>query len=127
MCRQDIQKISAIIAFEKSYSDKTESHWKRFIEEVSRRSFTPDTDKLVAISSIARRAATSFEAPQGQPAYIAGLWSSIFVRQLNWRCRPGSCRMTDSYVAPSFSWASLNFDSTGIEHMETFEEVMCEL
>lgn len=107
------------------YPRDREKNWKRFVEELSRRHFTKETDKLVAISSLAKRSAAKFEVPEGQAAYIAGLWSSNFVCQLAWACIPGAVRMTDNYVAPSFSWASLNTDPKGVAHVEILEDTMC--
>jgi hypothetical protein len=101
-----------------------DTDWCRFTMEFSRRKFTKDTDKLIAISSLARIAASKFMAPEGQVAYIAGLWSCDFVRQINWVCNSG--QMTDGYVAPSFSWASLNCNPPGAWLRGGFEHELCQ-
>jgi hypothetical protein len=66
-------------------------------------SFTYETDKLVAISGIAR-------AMQGVigDRYVAGIWQSQLPSQLFWDVNALGTTSSKEYVAPSWSWASVN-------------------
>ncbi|KAI8649754.1 HET domain-containing protein [Fusarium keratoplasticum] len=99
--------------------------WESLAEEFSHRGFTKDTDKLVAISSLAKKLAPEFPAPNGQAAYVAGLWRSKLVQQLSWYVFDKLGRCPDNYIAPSFSWASLNFDEGGISFAPILTHFFC--
>ena len=72
-----------------------------------------ETDKLVAISGIAKQMKSTL-----QDDYIAGLWKRCFIHQLAWKVdRSLTARTIDSerysrrpktYTAPSWSWASID-------------------
>ncbi|KAH6854807.1 heterokaryon incompatibility protein [Chaetomium sp. MPI-CAGE-AT-0009] len=124
--------------------------WRDLVEEYSKRCLTKKTDKLSAISGLAK---LLMEAPQKrQPEiesgirvprltaddYKAGLWKSTFISDLAWRVVPPG--LEDSgpipYRAPSWSWASVDgpvqFPSPfpGREHVDelscTVDDVICE-
>jgi hypothetical protein len=88
--------------------------WATFVDNFSSCQLTVATDKLVAISGIAKTIQSGFEC-----RYFAGLWEADFVHQLGWRkisnfwatiqepAIPIFTRPTD-YIAPSWSWASIN-------------------
>lgn len=79
--------------------------WRKAVIDYSSRNLTHADDKLPAISGIASR----FAARSGLP-YIAGLWSENIILDLVWFRNPQlhPVPLPHDYVAPSFSWASIN-------------------
>jgi hypothetical protein len=76
--------------------------WNGIVSMYSRCKLTMENDKLVAISGIARKFGQAM-----RDEYLAGLWRRELPAQLLWyidrdfpRARP------ESYIAPSWSWAS---------------------
>lgn len=113
--------------------------WRSLVQEYSKRSLTKGTDKLSAISGLAKLAV---EAPQTQDPdvdnrgswadpppprltaddYKAGLWKSTFISDLTWcAVKPGSAyRGSIPYRAPSWSWASVD----GPVRFQDYENVL---
>lgn len=82
--------------------------WRALVEEYSDRSLTHKTDKLSAISGLAKMMAEATTA-NAAASYRAGLWMSEFVSNLTWRVEPlGESQGTDPWRAPSWSWASVD-------------------
>jgi len=77
--------------------------WYTLVEEYALRSLTFDHDKLPALSGLASRYQAAF--PDSQ--YIAGLWTKQFPRALLWYSQRREGRRSNSYIAPTWSWASL--------------------
>jgi hypothetical protein len=82
------------------------------IEDYSLRSLTKFTDRLPAISGLAQIFNASLA---GKAQYLAGIWRSDIMTGLCWsrvhdRNNPDTAPhpIQIGYVAPSFSWASLN-------------------
>ncbi|KAK3489937.1 HET-domain-containing protein [Neurospora crassa] len=90
---------------------KSKVSWNRIVEDYSARSLTKQTDKLIALSGLAR------VAQEFHPGatYIAGMWSSSLPKALLWKIVPQlsepefpSQTTTESaYIAPTWSWASV--------------------
>ncbi|THV47025.1 hypothetical protein BGAL_0341g00060 [Botrytis galanthina] len=76
--------------------------WKEVVHTYSLGKLTKGSDKLVAISAVAREL-----QPLMRSRYLAGLWQVDLVPQLEWRCRSGGLSST-VYRAPSWSWASID-------------------
>lgn len=74
--------------------------YRNIVEEYSRRALTYQTDKLPAISAVARLIHDHTGA-----TYIAGLWTLNLQYGLFWKS-VGPKVQHPVYVAPSFSWAS---------------------
>lgn len=81
--------------------------WYELVEDYTLRSVTAPTDKLPALSGLAKR-------HQGdKDQYLAGIWSSQFPGTLLWQSKdPLAIKMSQasknfSYIAPSWSWASI--------------------
>lgn len=84
--------------------------WRAAVEDYSRCALTMETDKLVAISGIAK----IFQA-RLRDDYLAGLWRRVLVTDLLWKTslrdneshgrRP---RRPKEYRAPSWSWAPVD-------------------
>ncbi|KAF8857134.1 HET-domain-containing protein, partial [Acephala macrosclerotiorum] len=98
-----------------SDGDQGKELWNQVVESYSSCALTNDTDRLVALSGIASKFAnflvTSFSKPNDPfiPSYFAGIWNCDIINQLLWQ------RMTDNpvlrpnrYIAPTWSWASVD-------------------
>lgn len=93
--------------------EKQSNQWCMVIQMYSSAALTRESDKLVAISGLAR----AFQQAYGDE-YIAGLWRHQLPPQLVWACeiKHASLRprkRTAKYVAPSWSWASVNAEVRG--------------
>ncbi|KAF9892785.1 hypothetical protein FE257_000374 [Aspergillus nanangensis] len=78
--------------------------WEKMIYSFSRRQFTCITDRLVAISGLA-----SLVQTQTGDTYVAGLWRKDLLHGLlwTWSGETKPQRRTAQYVAPSWSWLSV--------------------
>ncbi|KAF2500943.1 HET-domain-containing protein, partial [Lophium mytilinum] len=84
--------------------------WEKVVQAYSRCQLSYISDKLPAVSGLAKRF-----RQQEFGAYFAGIWESQLPRGLLWhgddqpnKRRPDLARGSDSYRAPSWSWASVN-------------------
>jgi hypothetical protein len=77
--------------------------WGSIVSDYSKGKLTYWSDKLVAISGIARLVTQQWDVE-----YLAGLWREYMVRQLVWFTLVASVSPTDQYQAPSWSWAAIN-------------------
>jgi hypothetical protein len=87
-------------------SSLTLDKWLRFIEFYSVSAFTQSSDRLVALSSIAK----CVPIERFGNVYVAGIWCTHLVRCLAWRSEnPSSApaRASCLAIAPSWSWASV--------------------
>ncbi|KAM7222946.1 hypothetical protein V8F06_001502 [Rhypophila decipiens] len=80
--------------------------WAPAVAAFASSDLTYPTDKLVAISAIAKEM-----KPHMRCKYLAGLWETDLVHQLSWTStrkalRPKGPPYVAPYVAPSWSWAS---------------------
>ncbi|KAE9378181.1 HET-domain-containing protein, partial [Stipitochalara longipes BDJ] len=77
--------------------------WWRTVEEYSKRRFTDPSDRLRAIAGLADTLQKKFKWN-----YATGLWTGNMVLDLLWRAKyiidPA---LAESYLAPSWSWASV--------------------
>lgn len=74
------------------------------MEHYSRCQLTKASDKLVALSGIARHVQAEL-----QDTYVAGLWKSNFVESLAWRTQAEIRNSRPKiYRAPSWSWAAVD-------------------
>jgi hypothetical protein len=77
-------------------------HWQTLCSHYSRRVLTFASDKLPAISGIAKQTAKRVHSD-----YLAGLWRAHLMHDLFWHTKHLSKR-PDTYRAPSWSWASVD-------------------
>ncbi|KAI6765481.1 hypothetical protein HG530_006551 [Fusarium avenaceum] len=75
--------------------------WRELLYSYGQRKLTHASDKLPAISGLAR-----IYAEQLGDEYVAGLWRSHLVKGLMWDGM--NCRRVGGYKAPSWSWASID-------------------
>ncbi|KAF7537769.1 hypothetical protein G7054_g3437 [Neopestalotiopsis clavispora] len=77
--------------------------WTHLVEKYSQMKLTYNTDRLVALSGIVK----VIQNHTGDE-YLAGLWKKDLVYQLLWHNRYPQCpNRTQSYTAPTWSWASI--------------------
>ncbi|KAI0103024.1 heterokaryon incompatibility protein-domain-containing protein [Nemania sp. FL0031] len=90
--------------------------WYELIEAYSPRQFKDITDRLMALSSIAKVFGSAIQCDD----YIAGLWRPDLVRGLMWRTESASftpsfySTRTSNDIFPSWSWASIGYESIKI-------------
>lgn len=84
--------------------------WLGTIFHYSRAHLTKSSDKLVAISGVAKELKKMYdEVGSTNVEYMAGLWSTTLAHELVWiRGSTGGRLRSDEYRAPSWSWASLD-------------------
>jgi hypothetical protein len=75
--------------------------WSRLVSGHSHRQLTLDSDKLPALTGVARQ----FQRT-GMGIYLAGLWLEDLLYHLCWRPRGGDHGRPSTYRAPTWSWAS---------------------
>ena len=78
--------------------------WSSIVGEYSTRGLSHLSDKLIAVSAIAR--ILSYKHPDAG-TYVAGIWGSYIIDQLSWSAS-ASAHRTPEYRAPSWSWASMD-------------------
>lgn len=84
--------------------------WPSIILAYSKSSLTYEKDKLVAMSGLAQHV----QASSGDE-YIAGLWRNQMALDLCWiPVQPAKTRKSHDYIAPSWSWASIDSTNSGI-------------
>ncbi|KAK6835975.1 heterokaryon incompatibility protein-domain-containing protein [Apiospora arundinis] len=92
--------------------------WIDIVNAYAIRHLTEETDKLLAISSLAEEYAARMESTGGWPAsseghggdYLAGMWRADLLLQLLWvidNSIYGPGKPFQKYTGPSWSWASM--------------------
>ncbi|KAL8804690.1 MAG: hypothetical protein Q9223_000792 [Gallowayella weberi] len=94
-----------------SLSDKganVDRIWEKIRQEYSAKQLTKATDKLTAFSGIARMVHKKLKSAPEE--YCAGLWKPSLLTELLWERHTyqDSDQVPGVYIAPSWSWASLN-------------------
>jgi hypothetical protein len=96
--------------------------WSGIVQRFASRSITYETDRLPAISALARqlgKQAFGQRSPPVQWRYLAGLWEQDIHAGLLWSTN-GQATRYDTYVAPSWSWASLDMTKKNNSKNETY-------
>jgi hypothetical protein len=107
----DISQIGAVEQLAQNLFQAFDKRWSETVANYSFCNLTKHTDKLVAISSVAREMANTKVLQNHR--YLAGFWDIGLLSQMGWitifgektlpRARVGE----EGYVAPSWSWASI--------------------
>ncbi|KAI1095294.1 HET-domain-containing protein [Rostrohypoxylon terebratum] len=86
------------------------SSWSAAMTVYSSTRLTEPSDKLVAVSGLAKDIRRSLQSRGfDKHRYLAGLWEHVLVETLAWYVRIGvPASRTTKYRAPSWSWASLD-------------------
>jgi hypothetical protein len=103
----EIYHASPLTAYQFTQSSKSDSdtyNWWRnaVVQPYSALQLTKSTDRLPALSGLA--AVVGFKT---RDIYLAGLWLSDLARGLLWESS-NAARVSTTYIAPSWSWASIN-------------------
>lgn len=77
-------------------------YWHKVLENYTSRDLTNPTDKLTAISGVASQVQR-----KTQSRYTAGLWVDNIHLELLWRARDPFDKAPSTYLAPTFSWGSI--------------------
>ncbi|CAH0044471.1 unnamed protein product [Clonostachys solani] len=99
--------------------------WLRVIRMYWYTRTTKDTDKLVAISGLAKRMGGALK-----DRYLAGLWEGNLPSNLLWYVHivDGKCCRPENYRAPSWSWASIEAnEGVNLWHTPLRERVLVEI
>ena len=105
MAEEDMRSLK--LAYEQAMRDNPEGDraaylWSRIVMQYTNRKMTKETDRLPALSGLAKVFQT-----RGLGDYIAGLWTKQLPLWLTWRViYPGTLR-EGPFTAPSWSWASI--------------------
>jgi hypothetical protein len=83
-------------------SHDVRADWNRLLSKYTMCGLTFETDRLIALSGIA----SEFHK-RAQCDYLAGLWSTQLPQALLWRNRAPRGPRSGIYIAPSWSWASV--------------------
>jgi Heterokaryon incompatibility protein (HET) len=82
--------------------------WSQMLSAYCKCDLTFSSDKLVALSGLASRFKSTLESNKpGQHRYLAGIWEETLPEALIWTPFDDT-RRYKQYVAPSWSWASVN-------------------
>jgi hypothetical protein len=96
-------------------------YWSEVVSDYSGRQLTNVNDKLIAISGIARQLSTTAFKDH---SYKAGMWlpkspnKTSFLYDLCWTTNSPSASQQASYLAPSWSWASIHVNSSSGVRLE---------
>ncbi|KAL6407060.1 heterokaryon incompatibility protein [Ilyonectria robusta] len=77
--------------------------WQRIVEKYTACAITYSSDKLVALSAIAKAL-----TPVLQDEYVAGMWRRYLACELLWNAITNRELGLEIYRAPSWSWAAVN-------------------
>lgn len=108
----DSEKVARMLVEIGDKYDECPMHalWQRVVQSYSRSRLTFSSDKLVALSGLAKGFTKVL-----QNVYVAGLWQSNLASQLVWhvnsanaKAETGCSRLESIYRAPSWSWASID-------------------
>lgn len=88
-------------------SDELAAEWRQLVRKYTDRSLSRDSDRLLAISGLAQQC----NHPDLGP-YRAGIWGNYLLQMILWFKNteaggPKGHRRPASYIAPTWSWASL--------------------
>ncbi|KAI1131181.1 heterokaryon incompatibility protein-domain-containing protein [Nemania abortiva] len=97
--------------------------WYELIEEYSSRQFKDIGDRLVALSGLAKVYGSTIKCD----GYVAGLWMPDLIRGLMWRTEGANLTRTANNTLPSWSWASIGYESIKVgqvtQHVQCLSQV----
>jgi len=79
----------------------SKERWYHLVAAYTRCRITRPTDRLVAVSGLVDRLTKHLTG-----RYFAGVWSDSFGQGLLWAANEGTLTHSETYIAPSWSWAS---------------------
>ena len=97
--------------------------WSAIIQGYANRSLTQSTDKLIALSGVAKRLQHTWNCQ-----YLAGLWDNDLVRWLCWSATETAHTLSPRpipYRAPTWSWASIDRAVKFSRELDQFASSQC--
>lgn len=98
------EKYTSVVSFNKKEHHRQVGNWHEIVRAYTQANLTYRSDKLIAMSALARQYATRNRFRERD--YIVGLWRSELPNALLWHIEKG-LRPT-KYRAPSWTWASMD-------------------
>lgn len=90
---------------EEAEEQKAYDTWDMLCQSYSEKKLSQVGDKTVALSGLARE----FQALLPRDVYVAGMWRSLLPQGLLWKSADSSGRIeSEAYIAPSWSWLSID-------------------
>lgn len=86
----------------------TREAWFAALRNYTPRSVSHPADKLISFAAIAE----TFHTLWSETRYLAGLWEDTLLEDLLWKKQKPPLRRPEAYRAPSWSWASVNGETT---------------
>lgn len=90
--------------------------WGRLLQRYTRTNLTKSEDRLIALAGLASRMALFTKS-----IYVAGLWRNNLASNLLWKSKSLSKPFPIDYLAPTFSWASVDSPVEMVELLEDAE------
>lgn len=124
-CRE--MKVTAQLPWEERKQERDliyKKGWYDLVEDYTLRSITQASDKLPALSGLAKC------HHEDNVQYLAGIWSSQLPGALLWRSvdrnatRLLKAEKNDTYIAPSWSWASIQGRITYVSQFQSEQDVL---
>jgi Heterokaryon incompatibility protein (HET) len=104
-----------------NFMENASTVWAMLIAGYSFTDLTYPSDKLLALSAVAKGYAESRGWTPDE--YLAGLWRRDLIRQLSWVViAPWSSKREQEYVAPSWSWASITTEGVTWDFGSSYNE-----
>ncbi|RSL54242.1 hypothetical protein CEP54_009979 [Fusarium duplospermum] len=91
------------------------SQYYKLVSVYSQRALTFPSDKLPAMSAIAKALSHKLAQQDASPTYLAGLWETDICNGLVWKATSSHAPHVSVYRAPSWSWASTDSPITFFE------------
>lgn len=96
------RSVAELLPSKDSHYNTPYQKWYSMISGFSARKFSVQSDRLPALSGL-----VAVVAAQKKEKYCAGLWWEDIGYAICWRAGHYGCIRPDSYLAPSWSWASV--------------------
>ena len=84
-------------------------YWRSLVQLYTALQLSHGTDKLPALSGLAKQISRGIQQQHGDAAHVAGLWTFKLLEDLTWyMLKTGHGKKLSVYRAPSWSWASID-------------------
>ncbi|KAF4975519.1 hypothetical protein FZEAL_7705 [Fusarium zealandicum] len=98
--------LGALYSLRGQNAESLQPVWHQLLQDYMTRSFTFESDRLVAFSGIGALYQALAQVPQD--SYLAGIWRQSLLRDLLWTVKDGrKISPPQNYRVPSWSWASM--------------------
>lgn len=98
-----VEQLANIDERSRTMSNET---WLHIVEKYTQAQLTKDVDRLIALAGVALVVQETLHWKRED--YCAGLWKHDLAVDLLWQVNSAATRKQSAYVAPTWSWASVN-------------------